>query len=149
MQEPNKRDILGKRARTEAWKKFRNAWVVEYTSEDPEVNVVGNSKIPDSIELLGNLDNASTRAKIMMRYDPNRRCIRDEANNPTHTLRTSPAFRAMIQLSRRDYSHPAVFYPGEEPSRRGGALECRHCRLILDELVCMSLKIRASLTISC
>lgn len=133
--EPEGRDILGKRARTEAWKVFRDSWG-SAQRRNYEVKDCDHSKIPKSIERLGDLDNTETKARIMMRYDPNRKFIHEEASNPDYTFRTSSALQTMIRLCRRDYVHPALFYPGEEPRKSTTAnQECWMCIHSLDKFV--------------
>jgi hypothetical protein len=125
----------GNRARKAAWKELRSTWTEHFkTTSSPQPRP--SSKIKDSVELFGNLDEAETKSRIMMRYDEHRNIIEDEIANPDYSLRTSLALDSMSTLARRDYSHPAVFYPGTEPI--GSKLcdaECRFCHGNLERYV--------------
>jgi hypothetical protein len=129
------RTTHGNRARKAAWKEFRASWGEHFKTACPE-QPCSSSNIRDSVELLGDLDRLETKSRIMMRYDEHRRIIKDEIANPAYSLRTSPALDSMSTLAGRNYSHPAVFYPGTEPIESGrSGVECRLCHSCLDKYV--------------
>jgi hypothetical protein len=72
------KDICGKRAREEAWKAFQKSWAETYVSITvPEPPI--ETKIPNSVEHFGNLDDPATKSTIMMKYDSHRKVISDAA----------------------------------------------------------------------
>ncbi|KAF2472222.1 uncharacterized protein BDR25DRAFT_19457 [Lindgomyces ingoldianus] len=125
------KDVLHKRARAAAWKDFQASWTERYeTIEPPEHQHL--SRIKDSVEHLGNLDDPETKSRIMMRFDEHRRLIKEEVGKPGYSLRTSPALDSLVFLARRNYTHSALYYPGTEPEEStSGALRCRFCRIDL------------------
>jgi hypothetical protein len=71
-----------------------------------------------------------------MRYDEHRRIIKKEIANPAYSLQTSSALDSMLILAARNYSHPAVFYPGTELRASGPCgVECQFCRGSLNKYV--------------
>ncbi|KAJ5031720.1 hypothetical protein PSV08DRAFT_368862 [Bipolaris maydis] len=122
------KDVCGKRARKQAWKALQKSWTETYvtvTAPEPPMQ----SKIPQSVERFGKLDDPTTLNAIMMQYDPHRKLIKEAALPAEYSLRASPILDSLSCLASQNYEHPAAWYPGTEPRRlTDKRTECRFCR---------------------
>jgi hypothetical protein len=125
--EPESRDALLKRAKKTAWESVRETWKEPYTTPLPPVEQ-GLSRIPRSIEKLGNLDDPVTKGRVMMKYDKHRDIVATATMHVQHSLRDSTALDDLVCLAKREYCTPTRWYPGEKPM----GLSCAFCKLRLD-----------------
>lgn len=129
------RDHAGKRLRKASWSKLRASWNHHHQTITVPAAQEG-SKIPHSIEKLGDLDHYMTRSRIMLRFDKHRKALSEAATMTSVSMRHCTVLGSMISLASRDYKHPAVWYAGEEPRESPcGELECPSCRLTIGRWV--------------
>ena len=87
----------------------------------------GSTKLPNSIERLGDLRNRAIRGRILRRYDFNRRILGDSVEHSL-TCNLAQDFRLLSLINLCDARKPPrIFFAGQHAEEKNGRLFCTRC----------------------